>query len=187
MKKTLYLLAIALIMGACSYKNEPIVLKPYEVSNNTAISKEKKSVFIESINDQRADTKSIGYAQEHGEKIITFFSNENFEKKYKDALLYALNISEFNTNVSKADASAVIEVNIKEIELVQIDKSFDENLKGKIIIELVLKSGNTITKHNFTQKAGEWLAPSRHSKDLEPFLSMLFSDSIDAIVAKLAE
>lgn len=187
MKNAIYLLALALIMGACSYKNEPIALNPYDANYKGAVSKEKTSIYIQSVKDQRADKSTIGHSLNHGKKDILFFSNENFEKKYKDALLYALSIAEFKTNVSKVDASLIIDVNIKEIELVHFDKSFNENLKGKIIVELVVKKANAITKHSFTQKAGKWIAPSRNSKNLEPFLSALFADSIDAVVAKLAQ
>jgi hypothetical protein len=187
MKNTIYLLSIALIMGACTYKNEPIKLKPYEANYKAPISKEKKAIFVHSVKDDRADKSSIGYALEDGERKITFFSNENFEKKYKDALIYALSISEFNTNVSQAEASEVIEIHIKNIKIVHTDKSFDENLKGELAVELVVKKGNTTTKYNFTQKAGKWISPSHNSKDVEPFLATLFADSIDAVVAKLVE
>lgn len=187
MKNTIYLIAIALIMGACTYKNEAIKLQPYEANYKAPMSKDKKAVFVQAVKDDRSNKNSIGYALEDGKKKITFFSHENFEKKYKDALLYALNISEFNTNVSQADASEIIEVHIKDIEIVHTDKSFDENLKGQIAVELIVKKGNSVTKYNFTQKAGKWISPSHNSKDIEPFLGTLFSDSIDAVVAKLAQ
>lgn len=187
MKNIIYLLSIALIMGACTYKNEPLKLKPYEANYKAPVSKEKKTIFVKSVKDDRVNKNSIGYALEDGEKKITFFSNENFEKKYKDALIYALSISEFNTNVSQTEASEVIEVHIKNIEIIHTDKSFDENLKGELAVELIVKKGNTSTKYNFTQKAGKWISPSYSSKDMEPFLGTLFADSIDAVVAKLVE
>jgi len=187
MKNGIYLLAIALIMGACSYKNEPIKLQPYEANYNAPIAKNKKALFVQAVNDNRANKQTIGYALEDGKKKISFFSNEDFQKKYKDALLYALNISEFNTNVSQNDATEVITVNINNLELIHTDKSFDENLKGELAVELVVKKGATTTKYNFTQKAGKWISPSHNSKDVEPFLATLFKDSIDAVVAKLAE
>lgn len=187
MKNLIYLVLITFIMGACTYKNEPIALQPYKANYAGAVSQEKKSIFIDNITDKRANKNNIGYSLEDGKKKISFFSNENFEKKYKDALLYALSIAEFNTNVSEADAFTIISINIREIELIKTDKNFNENLKGKIAIELVVKQGITTTKHNFTQKAGKWIAPSYKSRDLEPFLSALFSDSIDAVVTRLAQ
>lgn len=187
MKNTIYLITIALLISACTYKNEAVKLQPYEANYKAPMAKDKKAVFVQSVKDLRSNKTNIGYALEDGKKKITFFTHEDFEKKYKDALLYALNISEFNTNVSQGDATEIIQVNIKDIEIIHTDKSFDENLKGKILVELVVKKGNTITKSNFTQKAGEWMSPSYNSKDIEPFLSALFSDSVNAVVAKLAE
>jgi len=186
MKNIIYLLLIALTMGACSYQNQPIALQSYKANYNAPLSVEKKAIFIQDVIDDRVNKSYIGYALKDGKKRLTFFSNDNFEKKYKDALLYALNISEFNTNVNKSDASEIITVHIKDITLVHTDKNFDENLKGKIAVELIVQQGNSITTYNFTQKAGKWIAPSFNSKDLEPFLTTLFSDSIDAVVAKLA-
>lgn len=186
MKNTIYLLSIALLMGACSYQNQPISLQTYQANYNAPLSREKQAIFVQDVIDDRSNKNQIGYALEDGKKRLTFFSNDNFEKKYKDALLYALNISEFNTNVNQAEASQIITLHIKDITLIHTDKNFDENLKGKIIVELVVQQGNKTTKYNFTQKAGKWIAPSFSSKDVEPFLTTLFSDSIDAVVAKLA-
>ena len=187
MKNAIYLLVITLLMSACSYKNEPIALQPYKANYAGAVSQAKTSIYIDSVTDTRTNKNYIGYAMEDGKKKISFFSNENFEKKYKDALLFALNIAEFNTNVSKMDATIVISLNIKEVELIKTDKSFDENLKGKISLEVIIKQGMTTTKHNFMQKEGKWIGHSHKSRDLEPFLTALFSDSIDAVVAKLAQ
>jgi len=187
MIKTLSLTLLALFMGACSYVNEPLKLQPYEANYAAPVSKEKKSIYVRSVNDLRADKQNIGYAVEGGKRTRTFFTYENFSKKYADALKYALNISEFNTNVTPREASAIIDVNIKNISLVYLDKSFDENVKGEMAVELVLTQGSRTTKYNFTQKGGKWLKPSRNSTDLEPFLSELFSESIEAVVTKLVQ
>jgi len=187
MIKKASLVTLALFMAACSYVNDPLRLQPYEANYAAPISKEKKSVYLRSVNDLRADKQTLGYAVEGGKKTITFFTYENFSKKYSDALKYALNISEFNTNVSPREASAIIDVNIRKISLAYLDKSFDENVKGEMSVELVVTQGNRTTKYNFNQKGGKWIKPSRDSKDLEPFLSELFSDSIEAVVTKLVQ
>lgn len=175
------------MVGGCAYKNEPIALKPYEANYKTPISKNKQSILVKSVTDERIDKESIGYALKDGEKRVSFYSNEEFAKKYKDALIYALNIAEFNTATNQQDASATIEVRIKKIELIHKDKSFKENLKGEIAVELIVRRGSNITKHNFAQKAGKWMRPSLNSKNLEPFLAELFWGSIDAVVARLVE
>ncbi len=187
MKNTIYILVLALTMGACTYKNEAITLKPYEAYSNTTITKEKKNIYIQSIQDVRIDKKSIGYALENGEKKIIFFTHENFKKKYEDVLLYAFNILGFNTEINKSDASLVIDIYIKDIELIQMEKFFDKNIKGKIVVELVVRKGSTVTRYTFTQNEAKWMSPSHNSKDLEPFLSTLFAGSINSITAKLAE
>lgn len=181
------LLIVAIFLSACSYKNEPIYLQPYEANAIAPILKEKKSVHLRSVNDKRANKQSIGYVQESAESKIILSSNENFAKKYADALKYALSIAEFDTSVSKKDAQLVVDVNIQNIELQGLDKSFDENLKGEIKVELVVTHDNKTTKYNLLQKQGKWMAPSHNSKDLEPFLSELFEESIRAVVAQLAK
>ena len=186
MKNLVYLILIALLLGGCAYKNNPVALQPYQSNYNGEVSKEKKTIAIISVKDLRPDKSNIGYALEDGKKEIMFFSNENFVKKYKNGLLNALNIAEFDTTVNPNEADLRIEIYIKKIELIHTDKSFDENLKGEIDIEVVVENGDKIVKQNFKEKAGKWILPSRDSKDLEPFLSSLFSDSINSIVSKLA-
>jgi len=186
-KNIIYLLVIALFIGGCSYKNQPIALQSYEANYHGEISKENKTVYISKVKDLRANKRNIGYTLQNGEKDISLFSDINFEKKYKDALLYALNIAEFNTATNAEDAALLVEIYIKKIELVYTDKNFEENLKGEINIEVVVKNGKTTSRQNFKQKAGKWIAPSYDSKDFEPFLTTLFSDNIDNIVSKLAE
>jgi len=187
MKTLLGLITMALLTGGCSYKNEALKLQPYEANYKAPISQEKKTVFIKSVQDSRAEKQTVGYAVEGSEKVITFFSHEDFAQKYKDALHYALNTSKFNTDINEKDATLTISVNIKEIELIYSNVSFDEDLSGKIVVELTLKENNTITKHNFTQKEGKWIGPSYNSRDLEPFLSKLFQQSVDTVVVKLVE
>lgn len=187
MIKKLTLLAIALFFSACSYSNEPLRLLPYEANYAAPVSKDKKSLYLRSVNDLRADKQTLGYGMEGGKKTITFFTYENFAKKYSDALKYALSISEFNTNVTPREASAIIDINIKKIGLMYLDKSFDQNIKGEIAVELVITQGTRTTRYNFAQKGGKWITPSRNSRDLEPFLSELFAESIEAVVTKLAQ
>jgi len=43
MKKSIYILLAVLAMSGCSYKNEPIALKPYEANYKTPISKKGQS------------------------------------------------------------------------------------------------------------------------------------------------
>lgn len=187
MIKKISLVALTLFMSACSYVNEPLKLQPYEANYAAPVLKQKKSIYVRSVNDLRTNKQNIGYATEGGKKTITFFTYENFSKKYSDALKYALSIAEFDTNVTPREASGIVDINIRNIALVYLDKSFDENVKGEMAVELVLTQGNRTTKYNFTQKGGKWISPSRNSKDLEPFLSELFAESIEAVVTKLVQ
>ncbi|MBU0720204.1 hypothetical protein KJ877_02555 [bacterium] len=186
MKNLVYLLLGALFFGGCSYKNESISLESYKADYNGAIAKENTSVYVTAVKDMRSDKKNIGYTLKNGKKDLLLFSDADFAKKYKEGLGYGLSIAEFNTNVSQNDADVLLEIRIKKIELVYHDKSFDENLKGEIEIEVVVKKGRTTSTQNFKEKAGKWIAPSYSSKDIEPFLYTLFSDSINNIISKLA-
>ncbi len=79
----------------------------------------------------------------------------------------------------------VVEIYIKDIEMIYNDKNFDTNLKGEIEIEVIVRKGADVITQNFRQKGSKWIAPSFESKDLEPFLYTLFADSIDQIVSRL--
>ncbi|MCD8477589.1 MAG: YajG family lipoprotein [Sulfurospirillum sp.] len=116
---------------------------------------------------------------------MNFFSNENFAEKYTEGLGYALNLAGFNTDATKSEASLVVEIYIKDIQLIYNDKNFDANLRGEIEIEVIARKGDEVITQNFRQKGSKWIAPSYSSKDLEPFLYSLFADSIDQIVLRL--
>ncbi|WP_372999242.1 YajG family lipoprotein [Sulfurimonas sp.] len=186
MKSIFYMIAVVVFLGGCSYKNEAINLSSYNAQYLGETSKEKKSVFIESVKDVRADKKSIGYILKNGEKTTKLFSNEDFEKKYKDGLTSALHMAGFKAG-SDANSDLVMSVNIKKIELIHEDKSFDKNLKGQIELEVIIKKGNETITQNFKPSASKWISPSYSSKDLEPFLNELFSDSINDVVSRLTK
>ena len=178
------MLAVVVFLGGCSYKNESINLSSYNAEYTGETSKEKKSVFIELVKDVRADRKTIGYILKNGKKTRNLFSTEDFEKKYKDGLSSALRMAGFQA-ASDANADLVMSVNIKNIELIYDDKSFDKNLRGKIELEVIIKKGKETVTQNFKPSASKWISPSYSSKDLEPFLNELFSDSINDIVSRL--
>lgn len=186
MKNLFYIVVIALFFGGCSYKNEAISLQPYKADYAGKVLKEKRSIYVASVNDTRIDQRSIGYLEKNGKKTVRLYSDVDFAKKYKEGLGYALNIAGFNTDVSPDEASLVIDVYIKDIKIVYSHKYFAENLKGEVAIEVVVKKGANVTTLNFKENSGKWIGPSNNSKDLEPFLHMLFTNSINNIVAKLA-
>ena len=185
MKSLFYLFAVVVFLGGCSYKNEAINLSSYNAEYAGEISKEKIIVFIESIKDVRVDKRIIGYIVKNGEKTTKLFSNVDFEKKYKDGLNNALHMAGFKASLESAKADLVMNVYIKKIELVYNDKNFDKNLKGKMELEVVIKKGKETITQNFKPSASKWISPSYSSKDLEPFLNELFSDSINNIVSRL--
>ena len=185
MKNVFYAVLIALLLGGCSYKNESITLKSYKADYAAEVSQEKKTISLSVVKDIRTDKRTVGYIEQDGKKIVTLFSDTNAEAKYKEGLIHAMNLAGFRTNAGDNLASFDVEVYIKNIKLVYNDKSFDENLKGTIEIEVIVKRGSETIKQNFVQKAGVWISPSYSSKDLEPFLNTLFSDSINDIVSRL--
>lgn len=187
MKKLFYFIIIALLLGGCSYKNEALTLASYKAEYNGPILKENKSVYLKSVQDPRIDKRSIGYYVKNDEKSVRLYSDVNFSDKYEEGLGYALNIAGFKTDENALDASLIIEVSIKKIELIYNDKVLDANLKGEIEVEVIITKGTEVITQNFRQKGSTWIKPSYNSKNLEPFLYTLFSDSIDDVVAKLTQ
>lgn len=176
---------VAFLVSGCTYKNEAVNLHAYKADYAGPISQLRKSVYIELVNDTRNDKRSIGSVIEKGEKLATLYSDENFAEKYKEGLGYALNMAGFKTATSPDEAALVMEVYIRDIKILYNDKSFDENLKGSIEIDVKIKSGEYFSTQSFRQKGGKWIAPSYSSKNVEPFLYSLFSDSINDIVSRL--
>ncbi|KHG35212.1 MAG: hypothetical protein EOM49_00535 [Epsilonproteobacteria bacterium] len=186
MKTLLFFMgAMLLLLSGCTYKNEALNLESYKAEYKGPLTKEKKTVYVRLVKDLRADKKVIGYVEQKGDTLTQFYSNVNFEDRYKEGLGYALNLAGFNTDASAQAASLVAEIYLKNIQLVYNDKNFDANLYGEIEIEVIVRRGDEVITQNFKQKGSKWIAPSYNSKDLEPFLYGLFSDSIDQIVTRL--
>ena len=184
--KLLGCIFLALIMlSGCSYKNEALSLDSYKAEYKGPHSRDNKTIYLRSIKDLRAKKNVVGYLDQKTPNTTYFYSNENFAAKYTEGLGYALNLAGFSTDAAKQEASLVVEVAIKDIEIVYNDKNFDANLKGEIEIEVVVRRGDEVITQNFRQKGSKWIAPSYTSKDIEPFLYTLFTDSIDQIVERL--
>ena len=185
MKKLPYLIVLALMLSGCSYKNDSIPLESYKANYNGEKTKKNISVFLSKVKDTRVDKRTIGYVLKDSKKTIALYSDDNFEQKYKEGLGYALNIAGFRTDVSKDIASMELEIFIEDIKIIYSGESFDKNLKGEISVKAILKQNNKVVTYNFKQKSAEWITPSHKSKDIAPFLHMIFADSINDIVAKL--
>jgi uncharacterized lipoprotein len=52
-------------------------------------------------------------------------------------------------------------------------------------VEVVIRKDAAVTILNFKERNGKWISPSYDSKDIEPFLYAMFSNSINDIVSKL--
>lgn len=185
MKYLLLLLSVMLLLTGCTYKNEALNLASYNAQYAGPLAKEKPTVLLRLVKDIRADKQSVGYLLDNGKTLATLYTNADIEAKYQEGLGYALNLAGFNTDASLKAASMVVEVYIKDIEMVYNDKNFDTNLRGEIEIEVIVRRGADVITQNFRQKGAKWIAPSFESKDLEPFLYTLFADSIDQIVSRL--
>ncbi|MBU0632820.1 YajG family lipoprotein [bacterium] len=184
MKNLLYIILIALFLGGCSYKNDAIMLKAYDGDYAGEIAKEKKSIHLGLVQDMRADKRVIGYVQKEGTKL---YSDVDFAAQYQEGLKQALRVAGFNSDVTSDNASFNVEVHIKNIHVVYSDKLFGENLKGEIDIEVIVKKESKVTTLNFKESSAKWMAPSYDSKDIEPFLQSIFSNSIDDIVSRLTK
>lgn len=184
MKNLLYIIVIALFFGGCSYNNSAIGLKPYDGDYGGEISKDKKSIHLGLVQDMRADKRVIGYAQKEDAKL---YSDVDFATQYQEGLKQALRVAGFNSDVTSDAASFSVEVHIKNINVVYSDKTFGENLKGEIDIEVIVKKESKVTTLNFKESSAKWITPSYDSKDIEPFLQTIFSNSIDDIVSRLTK
>ncbi|MDD2449289.1 MAG: YajG family lipoprotein [Sulfurimonas sp.] len=185
MRNLLLLLATIVIFSGCSYKNESLMLSQYDAQYTGELAKDKKSVFIESIRDIRVDKRNIGYVLEGDKKSYELYSTEDFSKKYNDALLVALRMAGFQSVAKQNGAKLVVNISIKKIEFIYNNKSFDKNLKGVVELEVTIKRGASTITQNFKQAASKWIAPSYTSKDIEPFLNEIFSQSVNSIVSRL--
>ena len=186
MKNLSYLIVAALLLGGCTYKNEAIGLSSYKTVYSGAMSNNHKSIYLASVSDERSDKTSIGYVQANGKKTTLLYSYADFAGKYKDGLNSALRMAQFNVEQHPDADAIIVDVKIKKVELVYNDtKKFDENLHGKILIDVTVKQGNKVTTQSFTQNQGIWIKPSYTTKDMEPLLYTLFSSSINDFVSKL--
>jgi len=185
MRNFIYLLVAALFIGGCSYKNEAIELPAYKGEYTGENAKNKHAVYLRSVKDMRADKRSIGSIMANDKKEDSFFSNADFTERYTKGLRYALDIAGFNTVSNVDDAALIMDVNIRKVEINYTNKTFEANLVGELDIEVVITRGKKVTSLNFRPKSSKWISPSYGSKDIEPFLYTLFSDSINEITSKL--
>lgn len=187
MKKLVSFVAAIVLITGCSYKNEAIELsayKPHSLSKTTA---DRNNISFLTVTDIRADKTSIGYVEANGQVTTKLYSYVDFADRYKEGLTKVLKVAMFNLVNNAADANTKIDVKIKDIQLIYNDTDkLNENLHGKIVVEVTLTKADKVNVLTFTQKQGMWIKPSYTSKDVEPLLNTLFTDSIDDIVSKLA-
>lgn len=186
MKHLLFLTTFLILLTGCTYKNEALALSSYTTQYNGPLAKEKKTVLVRVVKDLRTDKSIVGYLRDNGKTLAPLYSHANFEERYQEGIAYALRVAGFNTDTTSSIAALVVEIYLKDIEIIHNDKSFDTNLKGEIEIEVIVRKGSEVITQNFRQKGSKWIKPSFESKDLEPFLYELFTDSIDQIVSRLA-
>lgn len=187
MHKFYSLVASVVILTGCSYRNEAIELSSYKANYITQTINDQNNASFLSVTDIRKDKTSIGHVLVNDTVNNMFYSNVNFEDRYKEGLTKVLTTAKFNLVHNPEDANTKIDVKIKDIQLIYNDTNkFNENLQGKIVLEVTLTKSEKINVLTFTQKQGRWIKPSYTSKDIEPFLNTLFTDSIDDIVSTLA-
>ena len=185
MKNLLFFCFSLLLLTGCAYKNEALTLSPYNAQYAGPLSKDKKTVYVRLVKDLRSDKQTIGALLNNGKVLAPLSTNADFEKRYHEGMLYALKYAGFGTDNASRAANLVVELYIKDIDIVYNDKNFDTNLKGEIEIEVIIRKESEVITQNFRQKGSKWMKPSFESKDLEPFLYELFTDSIDQVIARL--
>jgi len=187
MKKLYSLVAAVILISGCSYKNDALELAPYKMQFLGKTSHDPNSILFLSVTDVRKDKTSIGYVEANGQITAKLYSNVDFENRYKEGLTEAFKAAKFNLVNNPVNANTTINVKIKEIHIIYNDtQKFDENLHGKIVVEVTVIKGDKTIVQTITQQEGKWIQPSYRSKDIEPLLYALFTDSIDLIESKLA-
>lgn len=187
MNKLYSLVAVVVLMSGCSYKNEAIELSSYKAHSLSKTIEDRNNISFLSVTDIREDKTSIGYVEANGQVTAKLYSYVDFADRYKEGLTTVLKTAMFNLVNNSVDANTKIDVKIKDIQLIYNDTDkLNENLHGKIVVEVTLTKADKVNVLTFTQKQGMWIKPSYTSKDVEPLLNTLFTDSIDDIVSKLA-
>jgi len=187
MKSYSMLLLCLIIFTGCTYKNEALALKPYDSSYAGPLTKSNPTLYVRLVKDVRIERSRIGTIIDNGKELAPLMTQTDFQTRYTSGLNEALRLAGFNTDTGSHIAKMVVEVYLKEIDITYNDKNFDTNLKGEIDLEVIIRRGDEVITQNFKQKGGKWIKPSFNSKDLEPFLYELFSDSIDQIVSRLVK
>ena len=185
MKNLLFFCTALLFLTGCAYKNEALALAPYHADYAGPLAKEKKTVYVRLVKDLRSDKQTIGALLNNGKMLAPLSTTADFEKRYHEGILQALQRAGFDTQSATRAANLVVEVYVKDVDIVYNDKNFDTNLKGEIEIEVLIRKENEVITQNFRQKGSKWMKPSFESKDLEPCLYELFTDSIDQIITRL--
>ena len=187
MKKIYCLLAVVVLITGCSYKNEAIELSSYKSDYLSKTIVDRNNISFLTVTDIREDKTSIGYVLVNDKVDTKLYSHVDFAGRYTEGLTKVLKAAKFNLVNNPADANTKIDVKIKDIQLIYNDTDkLNENLHGKIVVEVTLTKADKVNVFTFTQKQGIWIKPSYTSKDVEPLLNTLFTDSIDDIVSKLA-
>jgi uncharacterized lipoprotein len=187
MKNLYSLVAAVILMSGCSYKNEAIELSSYKAHALSTTTVDRNNISFLSVTDIREDKTSIGHVEANTQVTTKLYSYVNFADRYKEGLTNVLKDAKFNLVNNPADANTKIDVKIKDIQLIYNDgDKLNENLNGKIVVEVTLTKAGKVNVLTFTQKQGMWIKPSYTSKDVEPLLNTLFTDSIDDMVSKLA-
>lgn len=185
MKHLLFFCFSLILLTGCTYKNEALFLERYNAQYAGPMTKNKQTVYVRIVKDLRTDKQTIGALLNNGKVLAPLSTNTDIEKRYHEGLLSGLKLAGFDTDSHLRAAHLVVEVYVKDIDIVYNDKNFDTNLKGEIEIEVVIRRDSEVITQNFRQKGGKWMKPSFESKDLEPFLYELFTDSIDQVVSRL--
>jgi uncharacterized lipoprotein len=187
MKQLYSLLAVIVLMTGCTYKNEAIELSPFKAQYLGRTTQDTNSISLLAVTDAREDKTSIGYVEANGYATTKLYSYVDFADKYREGLANVLKTAKFKLTNNAAEANTIISVKIKDIKMVYNDTNkFDENLHGKVVIEVTIKKADKTIVQTITQQQGIWIKPSYTSKDIEPLLYSIFIDSINLIGAKLA-
>lgn len=175
MKKIIYLMLIVFAIVGCSNKNRVLTLYDYGTYAKSAPS--SKSVFIESVKDDRKNKNVVAKVKDKSDMVTEYVVlTQDLSAWYKDALSNELVAHGISSDGFPQNTDAVINLTIKDLDGTLQGYSKD-NMKANALVLLEIKKGNkTITKQ-VSQNQSQF-AVMQKGTSFTPFMQELLRDMV---------
>lgn len=187
MRKSLLILTVSLvfIFTACSKKNITTV-KPYESFYTNQAS--NKKIIFNGVTDTRL-LPIVSYIINKKIVVAKFLMNQDIESWYNEAYIREFHASDLKLDQKQNDPkSTIVQINIKELKAEYYKNVLTEqNLKGIITLEVIIKKNNKIVKKIINTSQSEFKISITDASGFEDFISSMMSDSISKSVNIIIE